>query len=210
MSLHSLRNCPVKSKSHCDRYLLLLWQLRCCFCGASSLTRGRICILYMLLALASAVFLRSESQWTGDHILLSQIWDFPFCFLLRLAGSRWRYSTPPPHGYTALLSQSQSHIATDGQPVIKSSWPDIYYCLSVTVLFLWGTLSDERTGPSFVYAAGPCQRSHSWVRVPWDSTIFCCLRFETSLFIASYHSQGHGGGIRPRLHCSVVFVTGVI
>jgi hypothetical protein len=26
------------------------------------------------------------------------IWDFPFRRLLRLAGSRWRYSTPPPHG----------------------------------------------------------------------------------------------------------------
>jgi hypothetical protein len=33
-----------------------------------------------------------------DHILLSQIWDFPFRRLLRLTGSRWRYSTPPPHG----------------------------------------------------------------------------------------------------------------
>jgi hypothetical protein len=30
--------------------------------------------------------------------------------------------------------------------------------------------------------------------------IFYCLRFETSLFIASYDLQGHGGGIRPRLH----------
>jgi hypothetical protein len=34
--------------------------------------------------------------------------------------------------------------------------PDIYYSLTVTVLFLWGALSDERTGLSFVYAAGPC------------------------------------------------------
>jgi hypothetical protein len=31
-------------------------------------------------------------------------------------------------------------------------------------------------------------------------TIFYCLRFETSHFVASYDSQGHGGGIRPRLH----------
>jgi hypothetical protein len=30
-------------------------------------------------------------------------------------------------------------------------------------------------------------------------TISYCLRFETSLFVASYYSQGHGGGIRPRL-----------
>jgi hypothetical protein len=41
--------------------------------------------------------------------------------------------------------------------------------LKSTVLFLWGALSNERTGLSFVYAAGPCQRSLSWVRVPWDS-----------------------------------------
>jgi hypothetical protein len=30
-------------------------------------------------------------------------------------------------------------------------------------------LSDEKTGLSFVYAAGPRQRSRSRVRVPWDS-----------------------------------------
>jgi hypothetical protein len=53
-------------------------------------------VLYMQLALASAVFLRSESLGTRGHILLSQIWDFPFSRFLRLAGSRWRYSTPPP------------------------------------------------------------------------------------------------------------------
>jgi hypothetical protein len=33
--------------------------------------------------------------------------------------------------------------------------------------------------------------------------IFYCLRFETSLFVASYDSQGHGGGIRPRLHTGI-------
>jgi hypothetical protein len=72
---------------------------------------------------------------------------------------------------------------------------------------MWGALSDERTGLSFTTAAGPRQRSHSWVRGPAQSflgsrpvalvTIFYCLRFETSLFVASYDSQGHGGGIRP-------------
>jgi hypothetical protein len=46
----------------------------------------------MLLALARAVFLGSESLGTRDHILLSQIWDFPFRRLLRLAGSRSLYA----------------------------------------------------------------------------------------------------------------------
>jgi hypothetical protein len=41
-------------------------------------------------------------------------------------------------------------------------------CVTVTFLFLWGALSDERSGLSFVYAAGSYQRSLSRVRVPWD------------------------------------------
>jgi hypothetical protein len=53
---------------------------------------------------------------------------------------------------------------------IWGSRPDIYYCLTVMVLFLlWGTLSDKRMGLSFVHAADPCQCSLSRVRVPWNS-----------------------------------------
>jgi hypothetical protein len=90
--------CRAQSGAH-DQTVITVWQLRSCFCGAPSLTRGWVCLLYMLLALASAVFIGSESLGTRDHILLSQIWDFPFSRLLRLAGSRWRYSTLPPHEY---------------------------------------------------------------------------------------------------------------
>jgi hypothetical protein len=43
----------------------------------SSLTRGWVCRLQLLLVLASAVILRSKSRGTHDHILLSQIRDFP-------------------------------------------------------------------------------------------------------------------------------------
>jgi hypothetical protein len=84
------------------RYLgITIWQLRTCFCGAPSLTRGRVCLLYMLLGLSNASFLGSES--------------------LVLA------------------------------------------------------------------------------------IIFYSLRFETSHVVASYDSQGHGGGIRPRLHSTELF-----
>jgi hypothetical protein len=41
----------------------------------SSLTRGWVCRLQLLLALASALILRSESRRTHNHILLSQIRD---------------------------------------------------------------------------------------------------------------------------------------
>jgi hypothetical protein len=126
----------------------------------------------MLLALANAVSLGSESLGTRDHILLSQIWDFPFRRLLRLAGSRWRYSTPPPHGHDWL--QSQNHIATDGQSVSLGVKPHLGLMTRYLLLFdsyslvfmgrlLW------RDDVSFIYAVGPCQRSLSRVRVPWDS-----------------------------------------
>jgi hypothetical protein len=39
-------------------------------------------------------------------------------------------------------------------------------CVTVTVLFSWIALSDERSGLSFLYVAGSCQRSLSRVRVP--------------------------------------------
>jgi hypothetical protein len=41
--------------------------------------------------------------------------------------------------------------------------------LTFTVLFFCGALSDERTGLSFVYGAGPCQCNLSRVRVPSNS-----------------------------------------
>jgi hypothetical protein len=81
---------------------ITVWQLWVYWCGALSLTRGRVCHLQLLLALASEVILESEPLGTHDHILLSQVRDFPFRRLLRLAGSRWGYSTPPPHGFVSV------------------------------------------------------------------------------------------------------------
>jgi hypothetical protein len=79
-----------------DQIFITVRRLRVCWCEALSLMRGRVCRLQLLLALASAVIFGSESRGTRDHILLSQIRDFPFRRLLRLAWLWWRYSTPPP------------------------------------------------------------------------------------------------------------------
>jgi hypothetical protein len=74
-------------------------------------------------------------------------------------------------------SESQSYVTTDGQQA-SLSWnkapiwglrPDFYYCQTVAGFLMWGVLSDERTDLSFTIAVGPRQRSHSRVRVPWDS-----------------------------------------
>jgi hypothetical protein len=86
-----------------DQIFITVRQLGDCWCGARSLTGGWVSRLQLLLTLASAVIFGSESSGTRDHILLSQIRDFPFRRLLRLAGLRWRYSTPPPHGSWILL-----------------------------------------------------------------------------------------------------------
>jgi hypothetical protein len=95
-----------------QQIFIIVWQLRSCFCGSLSLTRGRVCLLYMLLALSSAVFLGSESLGTRDLILLSQFWDFPFRRLLRLAGSRRRYSNPPPRGRGEVMQHRLTYIVS--------------------------------------------------------------------------------------------------
>jgi hypothetical protein len=78
---------------------------------------------------------------------------------------------------TELNCQSQSYITTDGQSA-SLSWnkapiwglrPDLCYCQTFAGLFMWGSLSDDRTGLSFPIAAGPRQRNHFLVRLPWDS-----------------------------------------
>jgi hypothetical protein len=74
-------------------------------------------------------------------------------------------------------TESESYVTTD-DPSASLSWnkapiwglrPDFYYCHTVAGLLMWGALSDERTGLSFTIAAGSSQRSHSRVRVLWDS-----------------------------------------
>jgi hypothetical protein len=66
---------------------------------------------------------------------------------------------------------------------------------------LCNILSDERMGLSFTIAAGPSQRSHSQVRVPWASWLLLCLRFETPptwrARSLTYIPQEQGGPVIP-------------
>jgi hypothetical protein len=99
-----------------DNIFITVWQLGVCWCGALSLTREWVCALKLLLALASEFIIGSESRGTRDHILLSQIRDFPSCCLLRLAGLRWRYSNPPPHGKTGKYFVWKTLLLCIGEP----------------------------------------------------------------------------------------------
>jgi hypothetical protein len=68
--------CQAPSEAY-DQIFFSVRQLQVCWCEAPSLTRGRVCRLQLLLVLASAVILGSESRGTHDHILKYQIRDFP-------------------------------------------------------------------------------------------------------------------------------------
>jgi hypothetical protein len=74
-------------------------------------------------------------------------------------------------------SQGQSYFMTGGLLSISSSWqrvpqdsrPVILFSnWTLAVMALINILSDERMGLSFTIPAGPCQRSHSQVRIPRD------------------------------------------
>jgi hypothetical protein len=71
----------------------------------------------------------------------------------------------------------ESYITIDGQST-SLSWnkapiwdlgPDFYYRRTAAGLLMWGALSDERTDLSFTISAGPRQRSHYRLPVPWVS-----------------------------------------
>jgi hypothetical protein len=92
----------------------------------SSLTRGWVCGLQLLLVLASAFILWPESRRTRDHILLSQIRDSPNleprCPYLYPPGTGWSNYIPPTLGSLSVAfydSQGFSHSLTHS---LTHSW----------------------------------------------------------------------------------------
>jgi hypothetical protein len=92
----------------------------------SSLMRGWVCRLQLLLVLASAVILRSESHGTHDHILLSQIQDSPNLeiqvpvFISPRNRVAWLY----PWHWVSSLSTPTTHRATVDVFDPASTWDD--------------------------------------------------------------------------------------
>jgi hypothetical protein len=163
----ALRKSKSKSKSHCDwrsvsqsvskswcrapsgahdQIFINVWELRssCFLWGALSDERTGLCFVYMLLVLASAVFLGSEFFGTRDRILLYQILTLhKVKVTLRLTESQsvslgvkpnlgimiifitvWQLQScycEAPSLTEGSPQLSQSHIATDDQS-ISTSW----------------------------------------------------------------------------------------
>jgi hypothetical protein len=106
------------------------------------------------------------------------------------------------------LSQSQSHIVTDGQSISKSWCPASSGAHDQIFITLWqlgscfcrapsltrGRVLLALTSAVFLGSVSLGIRDHILLSQIWHS-----------LFVASYYSQDHGGGIRPRLHTGVLF-----
>jgi hypothetical protein len=107
------------------------------------------------------------------------------------------------------VSQSHSYFTTGGLPPISSSWrrapwysrPDFFLSIEhLRSYSLYNIFSDDRMGLSFTIAAGPRQRIHSQIRVPWDSKPYFTVSESRLPFCRLLRRAGYGGGIRPGLH----------
>jgi hypothetical protein len=110
---------PKPLEDHDQRFF---FQLNTCFHSpyvTSTLTRGWVCRLQLLVALVSIVILRSVSCGTHDHLLLSQIWDSPNldCQVTVSPGREWPGYTPSH--WVPFSSPSTTRRATVG--IFKNS-----------------------------------------------------------------------------------------
>jgi hypothetical protein len=133
-----------------NHIIFLLSELQLCSSGAPPLTREWICSLQLLLVLASAVILGTESSTTHDHILLSQFCDCP----------TWRASSPCVYIYIYPKEQ-------DG-PVVGSLLVALYDSqhygnFQDVSTWVWPIMRKPWVGPNINHLL--CCWSSCWVRL---------------------------------------------
>jgi hypothetical protein len=115
-------------------------------------------VVFSLLGISSAAFLRSESHGTHEHILLllflrlSQLGGPGSCiYFFHEQGSP---VIPPGHWVLIGLKlklksiydrRSEASLSWCRTPIC-STWPDFFFGLTIAGFFMWGTLSDESMG----------------------------------------------------------------
>jgi hypothetical protein len=116
---------------------------------------------------------------TVDYGLwLWTVWVWVLCYSRRSAGqSLLEWSTHLGLTTRSLLLSDSCGFVALGRPLSREDGSLVYICC-------WPSPAQSFSGPSPVGLMA----------------IFYCLRFETSLFVASYDLQGHSGSIWPRLH----------
>jgi hypothetical protein len=195
--VHPLRFSRPTIHFLCVHHLILLQRLIILACIRGSVTNSiGLWIGWLnLLALLYNQWLSTDPFLTGLRVSSLPLWRMPKEeFFPTELNEEWRLTYE-----LELCSNSakrQSQIATDGQSIRSLGVEPQLLLFDSYGLVLWGALSDERTGLSFIiyaagprqrslsrvrvpfiYAAGPRQRSLSQVRVPWDSWPYFTLRF---------------------------------
>jgi hypothetical protein len=130
----------------------------------------------------------------------------------------WKYILSRILGFACLIKQVLDLMIEFTGPLYNLLQQFINHFLRLNTLYFWPhytnpllwNYSDFQMTFKFLFQSHIATDRQSWCRSPAQSfsgpsplglaTIFYCLRFDTSIFIASYDSQGHGGGIQPRLH----------
>jgi hypothetical protein len=150
-----------------------VWNFQSCFCGAPSLTRGRVCrlsfsVISNLSVFTSSIYVTCVSQF--------EVFEVPY---------DWR-------------SVSQYVLVSS----ILVGLASRYYflseccCLKFAVLFLWGTLSDERTGLQFAVQSlnGPSRAEPVTILycLIWDSVI---LEGQVPIFTSTRNMVAPGTGL---------------
>jgi hypothetical protein len=149
--------------------VLLLW-------GALSNERTRLSFVYAACPCERSLVRvrRPRRRWEVNiNIDFTEIrWGDMDCIYLAQDGDPWKALV----NMGEMWLTAQVKVKVTLRLTVSKSWyrapsgayDQIFICLTVAFLFPWGALSDERTGLSFVCAAGPCQRSLSRLLVPWD------------------------------------------
>jgi hypothetical protein len=110
-----------------DRISITIRQLLVCWCLAPSLTRGRVCRLQLLLALASAVSFGSEFGGTRDHIYSLKFDTSPF--VASYDSQAYGGGTRPRLFWAPwLLSSSYNPFARTKK---KTPFPTVCYCIHI-------------------------------------------------------------------------------
>jgi hypothetical protein len=120
------------------------------------------CALTLWRCVSERSWFLCSGPWISCYLVFCVLSVFLFICVFSLLWFRLLCSVKVKVKGTLRLTVSQS-VSLGVEPHLQLMHDQIF----ITV---WQLRScNERTGLSFVYAAGPCQRSFSRVRVPWDS-----------------------------------------
>jgi hypothetical protein len=126
--------------------------------------------------------------WRLETRLEYGFWVWVLCYDRRSVGQSVLVESTHPGLTTRFLFPYEIRNTSDSYVLDSVGRPLWREDGSVFCMCRWPLPTQSFSGPSLLGLA----------------TVFYCLRFETSLFVASYDSQGHGGSIRPRLHTGLL------